>query len=249
MYYFKNKTAIITGSTSGIGKGVAEALHAQGACVMLSGRNTEKGKSICDQLGSNARFLAGDVKRPCYNKRLVEEAIQSFGSLDMVVMSAGQLGIGKIDQLSLEDWHDTIATNLNAVFYLFKYAIPHLRKAKGSVVIMGSVAALHAFPGHPAYTASKGALPALVRQMALDYSPDIRINLVSPAQVVTPLLTDSIRAFENPEDILDETSRKLPMKRLGTVDDIAHTVLHLLSENAGWITGSNFVVDGGFLAT
>ena len=123
------------------------------------------------------------------------------------------------------------------------------RKAKGSVVIIGSVAALHAFPGHPAYTASKGALPALVRQMALDYSPDIRINLVSPAQVVTPLLTDSIRAFENPEDILDETSRKLPMKRLGTVDDIAHTVLHLLSDNAGWITGSNFVVDGGFLAT
>ncbi len=123
---------------------------------MLSGRDTEKGKSICDQLGSNARFLAGDVKQPGYNKRLVEEAIQSFGSLDMVVMSAGQLGIGKIDQLSLEDWHDTIATNLNAVFYLFKYAIPHLRKAKGSVVIMGSVAALHAFPGHPAYTASKG---------------------------------------------------------------------------------------------
>ena len=249
MYSFKDKTAIITGSTSGIGKGVATALHAHGANVILSGRDVAKGEDICRQLGSNARFLAGDVKIPGYNERLVKEAIRSFGSLDMVVMSAGQLGIGKIDELSLEDWHDTIATNLNAVFYLFKYAIPHLRKAKGSVVIIGSVAALHAFPGHPAYTAAKGALPALVRQLARDYSPDIRINLVSPAQVITPLLTDSIQAFENPEDILDETSRKLPMKRLGTVDDIAHTVLHLLSENANWVTGSNFVVDGGFLAT
>jgi NAD(P)-dependent dehydrogenase (short-subunit alcohol dehydrogenase family) len=116
-------------------------------------------------------------------------------------------------------------------------------------VIIGSVAAHHAFPNHPAYTASKGALPPLVRQLARDYGPEIRINLVSPAQVITPLLQDSVKAFENPGAILEETARKLPLKRLGLPEDIANTVLHLLSDRAGWITGSEFIVDGGFLAS
>lgn len=248
--YFENKTVIITGATSGIGRVVAETLHQEGANLILSGRNQERGEHLKMYLKGNTHFIAGDVKRPNYNKLLTTTAIERFGSLDMLVLSAGQLGIGKVHDLSLENWHDTIATNLNAVFYLLKYAIPQMRKGKGgNIVIIGSVAALHAFPNHPAYTASKGALPALVRQVARDYSPDIRINLVSPAQVVTPLLQNSIKAFDNPEAILQETAQNLPMKRLGQPIDIAHTVLHLLSDKSNWITGSNFVVDGGFLAT
>ena len=152
--------------------------------------------------------------------------------------------------MSLEDWHDTVATNLHAVFYLLKHGIPAMIKSGGgSIVIIGSVAAFHAFPNHPAYTASKGALPALVRQVALDYGPAIRINLVCPAQVKTPLLHNSVNAFENPDEILEQTAQRLPLKRLGTPEDIANSVLHLLSDEASWVTGSYFIVDGGFLAT
>ena len=250
MSFFTKKTAIITGPTSGIGQGIAWALNKQGANLILSGRNVGRGQRLEKQLGPSAHFVAGDIKQPRANEALVQAALERFGRLDMLALSAGRLGIGKLHTLSVDDWQDTIATNLNAVFYLLKYAIPEMQKrGEGSVVIIGSVAALHAFPNHPAYSASKGALPALVRQLARDYSPEIRVNLVSPAQVITPLLHNSVKAFDNPDEILEETAQKLPMKRLGLPEDIAHTVLHLLSDQASWITGSNFVVDGGFLAT
>lgn len=250
MSFFEDKTAIVTGATSGMGRGIAEALHAEGANLILSGRDQERGRQLERRLGKNVSFVARDIKQPQANQALVQAATERFGRLDMLVLSAGQLGIGKLHTLSLDDWHDTIATNLNAVFYLLKYAIPEmLNSGRGSVVIIGSVAAFHAFPNHPAYAASKGALPALVRQLARDYGPEIRVNLLSPAQVATPLLHDSVRAFDNPDEILDETAQKLPMKRLGLPQDIAQTALHLLGNQASWITGSNFVVDGGFLAT
>ena len=250
MSFFKDKTAIVTGATSGIGQSIAEALAREGAKVILSGRDEARGRSLEQQLGPSTHFVAGDIKQPRANEVLVQAALERFGRLDMLALSAGRLGIGKLHTLSVDDWQDTIATNLNAVFYLLKYAIPEMQKrGEGSVVIIGSVAARHAFPSHPAYSASKGALPALVRQLARDYSPEIRVNLVSPAQVITPLLHNSVKAFDNPDEILEETAQKLPMKRLGLPEDIAHTVLHLLSDQASWITGSNFVVDGGFLAT
>ena len=250
MSFFKDKTAIVTGATSGIGQSIAEALAREGAKVILSGRDEARGRSLEQQLGPSTHFVAGDIKQPRANEALVQAALERFGRLDMLALSAGRLGIGKLHTLSVEDWQETIATNLNAVFYLLKYAIPEMQKrGEGSVVIIGSVAALHAFPNHPAYSASKGALPALVRQLARDYSPEIRVNLVSPAQVITPLLHNSVKAFDNPDEILEETALKLPMKRLGLPEDIAQTVLHLLSDQSSWITGSNFVVDGGFMAT
>ena len=250
MSFFKDKTAIVTGATSGIGQSIAEALAREGAKVILSGRDEARGRSLEQQLGPSTHFVAGDIKQPRANEALVQAALERFGRLDMLALSAGRLGIGKLHTLSVDDWQDTIATNLNAVFYLLKYAIPEMQKrGEGSVVIIGSVAARHAFPSHPAYSASKGALPALVRQLARDYSPEIRVNLVSPAQVITPLLHNSVKAFDNPDEILEETALKLPMKRLGLPEDIAQTVLHLLSDQSSWITGSNFVVDGGFMAT
>jgi NAD(P)-dependent dehydrogenase (short-subunit alcohol dehydrogenase family) len=250
MSAFEDKTAIVTGATSGIGEAIASTLNQLGTNVILSGRDVNRGLQLEKQLGAPAHFMAGDIKQPEVNQDLVKSARKHFGRLDIMVLSAGQLGIGKLDKLSVEDWNDTITTNLSAVFYLLKYGIPlMLKTGGGSIVIIGSVAAQHAFPNHPAYTASKGALPALVKQIALDYSPEIRINLVSPAQVWTPLLENSVSAFEKPDEIIGETVNRLPMKRLGTPKDITQTVIHLLSDNASWITGSNFIVDGGFLSS
>lgn len=251
MNEFKDKTGIITGATSGIGENIAQNLGKKGGNLILSGRNKIAGEKLLHQFEeTQSHFVAGDIKQPETNKKLVETAIENYGRLDFLVLSAGQLGIGRLADLSLEEWHDTIATNLNAVFYLLKYAIPEMQKnGGGNIVIIGSVAASHAFPNHPAYTATKGALPPLVRQLAKDYGPEFRINLVSPAQVETPLLFHSVKAFENADEILEETANKLPMHRLGIPQDISNMVLFLLSQEASWITGSNFNVDGGFLAT
>jgi NAD(P)-dependent dehydrogenase (short-subunit alcohol dehydrogenase family) len=114
-------------------------------------------------------------------------------------------------------------------------------------VVIGSIAGQKAFPGHPAYCASKGALIQLTRQIALDYGPEIRINLLSPGQVDTPLLWESTKAFPNPDTIIDKTIQNIPLKRLGVPEDIAKAALFLASEDSTWITGSNLVVDGGIL--
>lgn len=250
MYGIKDKVALVTGGTSGIGRGIVQALSNEGARLIINGRDSEKGHKLMNELSGQAHFVAGDVKNAETNFQLVEEALAHYGALNMMVLSAGQLGIGKIDTLAIEDWHDTMATNLHAVFYLLKYGIPAMQKhGGGSIVIIGSIAAFHGFPNHPAYTASKGALPALVRQVALDYGPEIRINLICPAQVKTPLLDSSVQAFENPTEILAQTAQRLPLKRLGTPEDIANAVLYLLSDTASWVTGSYFIIDGGFLAT
>lgn len=248
MQEFEGKVSIVTGATSGMGKDIATRLVSLKGNVVLSGRDTDRGSSLEEELGAQALFVSGDVGDPLINQTLVHTARDKFGRLDYVVMSAGKLGIGSITELSVEEWNKTIHTNLSSIFYLLKHAIPvMLESGGGSIVVIGSVAAHHAFPNHPAYTASKGALPSLVRQIALDYGPEIRINLVSPAQVRTPLLYDSVKAFPNPDEILQDTAQKLPMKRLGEPGDITGTVIHLLSNQASWITGADFVVDGGFL--
>jgi NAD(P)-dependent dehydrogenase (short-subunit alcohol dehydrogenase family) len=247
------KVSIITGGTSGMGEGVALKFSDEGSRIVIGGRDVPKGESLVRKLvtkGSEAIFIPGDIAEPLTNKRLVEAAVSNFGRLDILVMSAGRLGLGRITEISEKEWARTIDVNLNAVFYLIKNAIPAMLKNDGgNIVIIGSVAAFHAFPGHPAYCASKGALVSLARQVAADYGPSIRVNLVCPAQVDTPLLRGSVNAFENPRTIIEETESRLPLKRLGTAKDIADAVHFLASDSSSWITGSCLTIDGGFLCT
>ncbi len=253
MHSLLEKVAIITGGNSGMGEGIATKFSEDGAKVIIGGRDSRRGEAIVEKLNGNggaALFVPGDISNPQTNFKLVETAVSQFGRLDILVLSAGRLGIGKITEVSEDDWKRTIDVNLNSVFYLVKYAIPEmLRNGGGSIAIIGSVAAFHAFPGHAAYCASKGALVSLVRQVAADYGPEIRINLVCPAQVDTPLLRNSVKAFDNPETIISQTESKLPMKRLGTTKDIANAVHFLTGDSSSWITGSCLTIDGGFLCT
>ncbi len=253
MSSLSGKTAIVTGGTSGMGEGVALKFAEEGANVLISGRDEERGEATVQKIlkkGGSAFFIPGDISGSKANKKLVEVAVSDFGRLDIVVLSAGRLGLGKITELPEEEWLRTIDVNLNSVFYIMRYAIPEmLINGGGNIVIIGSVAAFHAFPGHAAYCASKGALISLVRQVAADYGPEIRINLLCPAQVDTPLLRSSVRAFDNSETIIRQTEAKLPMKRLGTTSDIADAVHFLASDSSSWITGSCLTIDGGFLCT
>jgi NAD(P)-dependent dehydrogenase (short-subunit alcohol dehydrogenase family) len=245
----KDKVCIVTGATSGMGKAIAEAFSKEGAQLILSGRNEERGQSLEKQL-SNAVFVPGDITDPTYNKKLVEKAIDTYGKLDILSLNAGVLGLGNVEELPIEDWHSTLNTNLSSIFYISKHALPHLQKSgQGNILINASIAAFKSFPNHPAYCASKAGAVALMKQMAVEYAPKIRVNALCPGPVDTPLLWDSAKAFEQPEQAVANAENATLLKRLGTPMDIAKLALFLVSDDSSWITGTTITIDGGIINT
>ena len=247
----QGKTAIITGATSGMGRAMADRFVSEGAAVILSGRDELRGKQLAEKLiqkGGKAVFVTGDISQIEVNEMLVCEAIRHFGKLDIVVTNAGKLGLGSVTEISFEEWNETISTNLNAVFYLSRFAIPEMQKnGEGVILANSSIAAFKSFPNHAAYCASKAALVALVKEMALDYGPTIRVNTICPGPVDTPMIWDSAKAFEDPDSIVQQTANITLIKRLGRPEDIAALALFLVSDEASWITGSAYTIDGGIL--
>ncbi len=243
----KDKVCIITGATSGMGKAIAETFAKEGAKLILSGRDAERGEALCNQL-KDSIFVSGDISQEANNEKLVKAAISNFGKLDILSLNAGILGLGNIIDLSASTWHNTLDTNLSSIFYLSKYALPHLLKAnKGNILINSSIAAFKSFPNHPAYCASKAAAVALMKQMAVEYAPRVRVNAMCPGPVDTPLLWDSAKAFENADAAVKNAKKATLLQRLGTPEDIAKLALFLVSEDSAWITGSAMTIDGGIL--
>lgn len=243
----KDRVCIVTGATSGMGKAIATTLHSEGVKLVLSGQNTQRGEALHKAL-SGSVFAAGDVSDADYNKKLVETAIDTFGKLNVLVLSAGRLGLGNVLEVPISEWQKTLDVNLNAIFYLSKYAIPHLQNSAGSsILINSSIAAYKSFPNHPAYCASKAATLALMRQMAVEYAPQIRVNALCPGPVDTPMIWDSAKAFPNPAEAVENAGKATLMKRLGTPEDIARLARFLISDEASWITGTAITIDGGIL--
>ncbi|NAS10699.1 SDR family NAD(P)-dependent oxidoreductase [Poritiphilus flavus] len=246
----KDKVALITGATSGMGKAIAETFAREGARCIVSGRDLKRGEQLANELSelSPTLFFQADVSKAEENKQLIKKAAQAFGRLDILSLNAGVLGLGTVSGTSVETWQHTIETNLNSIFYLCKYGLPELQKTgRGVVLINASIAAFKSFPQHAAYCASKAGAVALMKQMALDYGPEIRVNAICPGPVNTPLLHDSAQAFENPESIIAATEAKTLLKRLGEPEDVARLALFLASDEASWITGSAITIDGGIL--
>jgi NAD(P)-dependent dehydrogenase (short-subunit alcohol dehydrogenase family) len=245
-----NQVYIITGATSGMGRAIATLFAKEGAKLILNGRNVERGAALINELKAKNReaiFQPGDVSNPNINQVLVDKAISNYGKLTGIITNAGILGLGNVTDISIEEWHKTLDVNFNAFFYLCKYAIPHIQKEKGSIIANASIAAFKYFPNHPIYCASKAALVALAKQIALDYSPAIRVNAICPGPVDTPLIWDSAKAFENPEKAVENAKNATLLKRLGTSEDIAKLALFLASDDSSWITGSAMTIDGGIM--
>jgi NAD(P)-dependent dehydrogenase (short-subunit alcohol dehydrogenase family) len=243
------KTAIITGATKGIGRGIAEYFADEGVTVVVSGRDEEKGEETVQAIkkrGGNALFIAADVSNQKENELLYEAAKEQIGIPDIIVANAGMLGLGSLMELSPQDWHTTFDVNIHSLFYLLRIAVPDMRKeGRGSVIVMGSLASRKGFPNHAAYCATKGAVESLVRQLAVDAAPAIRVNMIAPGAIDTKLYRSSAVAFPNPDTILDEVPETIPMKRTGTPLDIAKAALFLASDESEWITGTVLTVDGG----
>ena len=246
-----NRTIIVTGATSGMGCAIAEAFSREGASLLLTGRDAERGNALVEALRPDnpaIHFTAADVSRPADNERLVQEAQMHFGKIDMLSLNAGMLGLGPVADLPLELWHQTLDTNLSSVYYLCKYALPALQKSeRANILINASIAAFKSFPNHPAYCASKAGAIALMKQMAVEYGPKVRVNAICPGPVDTPLLWESAVAFENPASAVAEARDATLLKRLGTPGDIASLALFLASDEASWITGTAITIDGGIM--
>ena len=232
-----------------MGKAIARAFYEEGGRLILSGRNEERGQTLEEELPGSV-FVPGDVGNVDDNKKLVDKALSNFGRLDVLSLNAGMLGLGSVVDLPISEWKKTLDVNLSSIFYISKYAIPHLKKDRGgTILINSSIAAFKSFPNHPAYCASKGATLALMRQMAVEYAPEIRVNALCPGPVDTPLIWDSAKAFEDPKTAVENAANATLLKRLGTPEDVAKLALFLVSEDASWITGTAMTIDGGILNT
>ena len=245
---FVGKTALISGGTSGIGLACAKLFLAGGAQVVLVGRDEERGRAALVGLsaGKHAHFVSADVRRRVDCARVSEETVRVFGTLDVLINSAGIYAEGALDDLAEELLEDLLATNVKGSFYLTQAALPHLRKTHGNIVSVASDAGLHGNYFCAAYAATKGAVIAFTRSLALELACDhVRVNAVAPADVLTPLTERQFSPLLPREEQLREMAAHYPLGRIGSPEEIAAVIAFLASSAASWVTGSIYRVDGG----
>lgn len=248
MNRFDGKVALITGSSQGIGAACALRLATEGADIILNGRKLdERGQGLIEQItamGRRATFLIADVSVPQNVINLVNDAVRVYGQLDILVNNAGVEKNHNFWEVTEEEYDFVIDTNLKGIFFGIQAFVKYCMEAKrpGVVVNMSSVHEEIIFPHFSAYCASKGALKMLTRNLATELAPlNIRINNVAPGAVATPI---NQHLIETPE-LLNNVLKNIPMKRLGKPEDVAAVVAFLSSDDAAYVTGSTYFVDGG----
>ncbi len=247
---FDGKGILITGATSGIGAAAARRFGAAGGRVVISGRNGDRGAAVADEItaaGGEACFIAADLGQSSACERLVAAAAERLGRLDVLVNAAGVIFRKDAAGTTDEEWRETMATNVDAVFYLSRAAVALMKPRGGGVIVnVASTASLDGSPGMAAYCASKGAVMLLTRAMARDHGGDgIRINAVCPGDVITPMLENEAHQIcVAPDAMYAESVAGTPLGRIGVPEDIAGSILFLASDDASLITGAGLVLDG-----
>ena len=241
----------MTGGASGLGRVSAIALAQAGSKVAVSDVNVSEGEATARMIsdaGGQAIFVKADVTKPAEVEALVQETARTFSRLDLALNNAGIDGVRARTADYPEDvWHQVINVNLTGVFLCMKFELPLMVKQGSGVIInMSSVAGVTGFPGHAAYTASKHGVIGLTRTAAIDYAKaGIRVNAICPAYTRTPMLS---RMLEQRPDLEAKLISRVPLRRLGTAEEIAQAVLYLFSNAAAFITGHSLVMDGGIVA-
>ncbi len=244
---FRGKVVVITGGGEGIGAAAADRFAAEGATVAIVGRTKAKLDRVAAQRqGSTIESVVADVSDEEEISRAIEAVAIRHGRLDTLVNNAATYGPGPIDQIDSATWRTVMATNLDGVFFASRAALPHLRAVRGSIVNVGSVAALGGEWGMPAYSASKAAVGNLTRTMALDYGSDgIRVNAVHPG--VTH--TEQQAALLDNDVVRDGIRNRVALGRAGQPSEVAAVVAFLASDDASLVTGAQIPADGGTSAT
>lgn len=246
---FKNKVVLITGASVGIGRSAAVMFAREGAAVTVNSV-TPRAQSVAEEISSNggkSLFVQGNVVDPDDATSMVDRTVEMFGRLDILINNAGIVLPGTVDDTTVEDWDRIFAVNTRGVFLVSKFAVRQMLDQGGGVIVHNaSVAAVKGLKDRAAYSASKGAVVALTKAMAMDYvDKNIRVNCLNPGTTLTPSLQDRINSFDDPVAAKKMFESRQPIGRLGTADEIAAGILYLASDEASFITGAILNIDGG----
>jgi 3-hydroxybutyrate dehydrogenase len=258
---FKGKTALVTGSTSGIGQGIAEALAAGGANVVLNGfGRSEEIESLRARIAREnnviVRYDGADMSKADAIHAMIENSVAEFGAIDILVNNAGIQHVAPIDEFPMEKWDAIIAINLTAAFHTIRYALPKMKARKwGRIINIASAHALAASPYKSAYVAAKHGIAGLTKTVALEVAElGITANAVCPGYVLTPLVQKQIpdtakaRGISEEQVIKDVLLAAQPTKQFVTVPQVAALTAYLASDQAASLTGAIIPVDGGWTA-
>ncbi len=247
MNRLRGKVAIVTGGNAGIGEAIAKAFTREGASVVITGRRQGELDRVINDIEKDqgkALAVAGSVTDESHVEETVRRTVQQFGRLDILVNNAGVGDFGKrLHEIDDATWAQVLDVNLTGVFRMTRAVLPYmLEQRKGAIINISSVASLLGLPTLPVYAASKGAIDAVSRALAVDYAKDgIRCNVVNPGLIDTPMAAP---LMSNPEQ-LNPILSHYPIRRVGKPEEVANMVLYLASDEAAWVTGGTFAIDGG----
>lgn len=247
MNRLEGKVAVVTGGNAGIGEAVAKRFADEGASVVVTGRRQQELDRVVSGIRHNkgkALAVAGSVTDEAHAQDVAQRTLDSFGHIDILVNNAGIGDFGKrLHETDDATWTTVLDVNLTGVFRMTRAIVPQmLKQGRGAIVNISSIASLVGIPTVSAYAASKGGLDALTRAVAIDYAPDgIRCNVVNPGLIDTPMAAP---LMANP-DMLQPILAQYAIRRAGTPEEVANMVLYLASDEAAWVTGGTFTIDGG----
>ena len=253
----KGKVALITGGASGLGRQAARRLAEEGALVVVTDLNEVGGAAVAEELGDSGLFVAHDVTKETDWVRVVQASLDKFGRLDVLVNSAGVGNMNTVEDCSLEQWKHVMSVNGDGVFLGCKHGIGAIKRtstepgAGGSIVNISSVAGLIGGHNLAAYNASKGAVRLLTKSVALHCARqgyNIRCNSVHPTFIDTPMVRSMIDNADDPARVEQKLAHQVPIGHIGEPDDIAWGIVYLASNESKFMTGAEFVVDGGITA-
>lgn len=246
------RVALVTGAGSGQGRAASALFAEHGAAIGVVDVDDDGAKEtvqLVEAAGGDAIAIHADVSRRADCDQMVDATITHFGRLDVLYNNAAVQMSGRLVDCSEADWDLTIATNLSAIFWACRAAMPHLRAdGGGSIINTASVLGLIGSEGYAAYGAAKAGLVALTRQLATEHAPQVRANVIAPGSVDTPRFRKVADEMPDPREFLDGLLRHVPLKRLGTAEDIARVALFLASDQSAYTSGAVVPCDGGLAA-
>lgn len=244
-----NKTALITGGNSGIGLATAKLFVAEGAKVVITGRNQATLEAAAKELGPNGFAVAADATDVAATDAAIKKGAEKFGKYDVVFANAGIAGGTPLGGTTLEAFEKVIRTNLTGVFFTVQSALPFLND-KASIILNGSVISVLGIPGYSAYGAAKAGVRSMARTMASELSPrGIRVNVVAPGAIRTPIWGQAVATPEAEKAFEARIALSTPLGRLGETEHVSKTVLFLASDDAAHVQGQEIFVDGGATAS
>ncbi|NRF95497.1 SDR family oxidoreductase [Paenibacillus frigoriresistens] len=243
------KTAIVTGGSSGIGEAIVRLFAANGVKVVIADWNEQEAVRLADELMSSGQHVVSvksDVSRAADVQSLIQETVQRFGQLDILVNNAAVILPKFIEEVEEAEWDRLLNINLKSVYLTVKHSLPYLKKSRGTIVNMASLNGLIGQKMNPVYAATKGGIVAMTKALALDYASDgVRVNCICPAGVSTPLLQHWIQEQDDPAATVQILNDMHPIGRPATSEEIAQAALFLASAQSGFVTGVALPVDGG----